>query len=248
MNLKSRVCIVTGAGHGLGRCIAQTVAQNGARVALCDIDEQSISKVADDINQSGDEAIAIRANITIWNDVERIVHEVKNEFGTVNILVNNAGILQVAQIEEISSDDWDHVLAVNLKGAFLCAKAVMPILKEKREGTIINISSIGGKIGGISAGANYCASKAGVISLTKSLAKQLASFKVTANCIAPGPLDTEMFQSYSPEQKKNIISHIPLGRIIQPQSVANMVVFLASDLAKDITGEIIDIDGGMTMD
>ncbi len=170
------------------------------------------------------------------------------DFGQIDILFNNAGIMYPTPVEDISEEEWDEVLDVNLRGVFFCCQAVTPIMKKRRQGKILNIASLAGKVGGIVAGAHYSASKAGVICLTKTFARELAPFGVTVNGIAPGPVDTDMGRLFSPQAREDLIQKCPLGRFADTEDIAQAALFLVSDGAKHITGAILDVNGGMLMD
>jgi 3-oxoacyl-[acyl-carrier protein] reductase len=248
MNLKDKVSIVTGAGQGLGRAIALALAQKGSDVVICDINSESIQKVAEEINAIGRKTLPLKVDVSKAPEVKAMVERTLEEFGRIDILVNNAGICQVISIENMTEKDWDKVMAVNLKSVFLCSKAVMGIMKRQRNGRIVNLGSIAGKVGGIMTGANYSVSKAGVMCFTKALARELAPYGVTVNAIAPGVIETEMTRNISQGDFSQFLKTIPLGMIGSPEDVANAVLFLVSNEAHYITGEILDVNGGMLMD
>ena len=168
--------------------------------------------------------------------------------GRIDILVNNAGVMRPASVEDTTEEEWERIMNVNLKGTFICSKAVMEVMKKQKYGKIVNIASASGKIGGVATGPHYSASKAGIICFTKTLARELAPYGINVNCVAPGPIDTPMFQLFSKETRESIIKRIPLGRIGEPRDVAEAVLFLVSDAAKYITGETLDVNGGFLMD
>ena len=248
MSLQDKVSIVTGGGRGLGKAIVLGLALKGSDVAICDIDVKSAEAVAKEIASMGRKALPLKVDVSNSGDVKKMVDRALAEFGRIDILVNNAGICKVATIEETTEEDWDRVMAVNLKGVFLCSKAVMGIMKRQRSGRIVNMGSLAGKVGGIATGANYAASKAGVMCFTKSLAKELAPFGVTVNAIAPGVIETQMTQGITGGDWNNYLKVIPLGTVGVPEDVANAVLFFVSDEAHYITGEIMDVNGGMLMD
>lgn len=248
MNLNGKGAIVTGGGQGLGRAIALGLAQKGSDVAVCDINLNSAEGVAKEIASMGRKALALKVDVSNSTDVKSMVERVLAEFGRIDILINNAGICKVASIEETSEEDWDLVMAVNLKGVFLCSRAVMGIMKKQRSGRIVNMGSLAGKVGGIATGANYAASKAGVMCFTKSLAKEMAPFGVTVNALAPGVIETRMTEGITGGDWNNFLRMIPLGQIGMPEDVAHAVLFLVSDEARYITGEIMDVNGGILMD
>lgn len=234
-----RVAIITGAGRGIGLASAQALTGSGVRVALVDI--QDLSGV-----QTPDRSIALIADITRPEEVQQAVAETVAHFGRLDILVNNAGICPLTPFAEISPEEWDRVLAVNLKGAFLCCQAALPHLRRAGTGgRIINIASVAGQMGGVLVGAHYAASKAGLIALTKSLARLLAPDGVTVNCIAPATTATDLTAAWPDDLQAQVQGQIPLGRFAQPDEIAAAVCYLASDAASFITGATLDINGGL---
>jgi 3-oxoacyl-[acyl-carrier protein] reductase len=248
MKLKDRVAIVTGAARGIGKAIALAFIREGARLALVDVDKAILEAAKNEIKKNKEEVIAIPCDITKSGDVKEMVDQVRKEFGRIDILVNNAGIIRRGTIETITEEDWDRVIEVNLKGTFNCCKAVAGIMKQQGYGKIINISSIAGKMGDITSAPGYGPSKAGIDALTKTLARQLAQYGINVNAVAPHAIETEMSAQWSEERRKEIIASIPLGRLGKPEDVANAVLFLTSDEASFITGEILDVNGGALMD
>ncbi|MGD0624619.1 MAG: SDR family NAD(P)-dependent oxidoreductase [Thermodesulfobacteriota bacterium] len=249
MKFQGKVSVVTGGGAGIGEAIALAFAREGAHVAIWDLDGNRAEKVSSTIQEMGHKSIAIQMSVANAREVNASVQRVLREYGRIDILVNNAGICQVVpSVEEIKEEDWDRVLAVNLKGVFLCAKAVMGIMKKQKAGKIINMGSLAGKVGGIATGAHYAASKAAVMCLTKSLAKELGPYGVHVNAIAPGVIETDMTQMITGGDWQAYLSTIPLGRIGVVDEVAKVALFLASDEASYLTGEIIDVNGGQFMD
>ena len=244
--LDNRITLITGAASGIGKAIALKFAGEGARVSLVDIDGDSAETLAQVIRKSGQKAIAIACDVTSENQVNTAVKQTVKEFGALQILVNNAGISPLRSLEEISLEEWQRVLAINLTGPFLITKAVFPYIKEAgQNGRIINMGSLAGQIGGIAVGLHYTASKGGLMAMTKQLAKLLAPFNATANTIAPGTTDTALVQDWPQETLDTLIQQIPLGRLGQPEDVANTALFLASDEAQYITGAAINVNGGM---
>ena len=246
MNLSKRVAIVTGSGQGIGREIAMTLAEHGASVVISDINTTSASEVAAEIVARNGESIAITADVTVQEEVASLVDQTVSSFGQIDILVNNAGITRDTLLLRMSSTDWDQVLAINLKGAFLCTQAVVRHMLKQRWGRIINIASVVGLIGNAGQ-ANYAAAKAGLIGLTKTTAREVAARGVTANAIAPGFIDTGMTRKLSDNAKQEFLRQIPLGYAGLPKDVANAVAFLASEEAHYITGHVLNVDGGMVM-
>jgi len=246
MNLSKRVAIVTGSGQGIGREIAMTLAEHGASVVISDINTTSANEVAAEIVARNGESIAITADVTVQEEVASLVDQTVSSFGQIDILVNNAGITRDTLLLRMSSTDWDQVLAINLKGAFLCTQAVVRHMLKQRWGRIINIASVVGLIGNAGQ-ANYAAAKAGLIGLTKTTAREVAARGVTANAIAPGFIDTGMTRKLSDNAKQEFLRQIPLGYAGLPKDVANAVAFLASEEAHYITGHVLNVDGGMVM-
>lgn len=249
MKLKDRVAIVTGGARGIGKAIVRTFVREGAKVALVDIEEiKKLEALKKEAEKMGGEVITISCDITKSSDVNEMVGKVQKAFGRVDILVNNAGIIRRGTIETVTEEDWDRVIAVNLKGTFNCCKAVVEFMKQQGYGKIVNISSIAGKMGDITSAPGYGPSKAGVDALTKTLARQLAPYGINVNAVSPHAIETEMSAQWSEERRKEIIASIPLGRLGKPEDVAEAVLFLASDEASFITGEILDVNGGVLMD
>jgi NAD(P)-dependent dehydrogenase (short-subunit alcohol dehydrogenase family) len=248
MQLENKVAIVTGGGAGLGRCMALELAREGAHVAVWDVNGHAAESTWQAVNDIGRTALAQKVNVAKDAEICNALNEVMECWDSIDILINNAGICQTGAIEDISEEQWDSIMEVNLKGTFFCSRAVMPVLKRQGSGRIINLGSVSGKVGGIAAGAPYAASKAGVMCFTKSLAREMASFNVTVNGIAPGVIETDMTLGLSEGRWESYLSGIPLGRIGQAKDVARLAVFLASPDAAYITGEIIDVNGGQFMD
>jgi 3-oxoacyl-[acyl-carrier protein] reductase len=245
MRLAHEVAIVTGAARGIGKSIAVALSKEGTSVVLSDIMED-VHKTAAEIGELGGKAVAVVGNVTKFSDCEAIVDMAIQTFGKIDILVNNAGITRDNLVLRMSEEDWDAVLNINLKGAFLCTKAVIKPMIKQRSGKIINIASVIGLMGNVGQ-ANYAASKGGVISFTKSMAKELGSRHIRVNAIAPGFIESKMTDALSEEAKHNLFKAIPLGTLGKPEYVADAVVFLASPAASYITGQVLNVDGGMVM-
>ncbi|MGI6567135.1 MAG: 3-oxoacyl-[acyl-carrier-protein] reductase [Limnochordia bacterium] len=245
MGLANKVAIVTGGGRGIGQAIALRLAQEGAKVAICDV--QNSEETAARIVELGGAALALKVDITADSQVKEAVETILSEWGAVDILVNNAGITRDGLLMRMQESEWDAVLDVNLKGAFLFSRAVLrPMLKQRR-GRIISIASIVGLMGNPGQ-TNYAASKAGLIGFSKSLAREVASRGITVNCVAPGFIASDMTDALSEAQRKALLDQVPLGEIGLPEDVAAAVAFLASDDARYITGQTINVDGGLVMD
>ncbi len=248
MRLEDKIAVVTGGGRGLGRSICLTLAREGCSLVVSDIDAESAGKVAREIKKIGSEALALGVDVTSRSQVDTLMRVAAKDFGGVDILVNNAGICWMGKVEDMTEEDWDRVMAVNLKGTFLCSKAVIKLMKGKGWGRVVNMASAAGKTGGLLVGANYSASKAGVICFTKSLARELAPHGITVNAVAPGLIDTDMTRFFPKEGVSSILKSLPLGKMGLCEDVARAVLFLVSEDAGYITGEILDVNGGMVMD
>ncbi len=246
MSLKGKIALVTGAAQGIGRDISLGLAADGADVAICDVNLEAAQKTSSEIEGRGRKSLAVKANVASSADVTAMIDQVVNKFGRIDILVNNAGITRDGLILRMKDEDWDLVLSINLKGAFLCTKAALKHMAKQRAGTIINIASIVGAMGNAGQ-ANYVASKAGLIGLTKTIAREYANRNVTANAVAPGFIDTAMTQALSETVRQELAKQIPLGRLGSSEDVANAVRFLASPSAAYITGQVIHVNGGMYM-
>ncbi|ADG82919.1 3-oxoacyl-[acyl-carrier-protein] reductase [Thermincola potens] len=246
MVLRDKIAIVTGGSRGIGKAICEALARQGARVVIFDVNAAELQNCVTELKAAGFDAEGYEVNVAQADKVEEAVAGVIDNLGRIDILVNNAGITRDTLLMRMKEEDWDAVLAVNLKGVFNCTKAVSRPMMKQRSGVIINISSVVGLMGNAGQ-ANYAASKAGIIGFTKSVARELASRGVRANAIAPGFIVTQMTDVLSDEIKGELQKQIPLGRLGQPEDVANLVVFLASDNASYITGQTIAVDGGMVM-
>ena len=246
MSLTGKIALVTGAAQGIGRDIALALATDGADVAICDVNLEAAQMTAGDIEAKGRKSLALKANVAASADVTAMIDQVVEKFGRIDILVNNAGITRDGLILRMKDEDWDLVLDINLKGAFLCAKAALRHMSKQRGGTIINIASIVGAMGNAGQ-ANYVASKAGLIGLTKTIAREYANRGITANAVAPGFIDTAMTKALSENVRQELAKQIPLGKLGTPEDVANAVRFLASPWASYISGQVIHVNGGMYM-
>jgi len=245
--LEGKVAVVTGASRGIGRAIALKLADEGAKVVVNYSGSQAkAEEVVAMIQENGGEAIAVQASVSQTEEVTALMDTAVKTFGSLDILVNNAGITRDNLLMRMKEDEWDDVLNTNLKGVFLCTKAVTRQMMKQRAGRIINISSIVG-VAGNAGQANYVAAKAGVIGLTKTTAKELASRNILVNAIAPGFIETEMTDQLPEELKQGMLTQIPLAKLGQPEDIAKAVAFLASDDADYMTGQTLHIDGGMVM-
>ena len=245
MRLKDKVALITGAGRGIGREAALLFAQEGAKVAVCDVIDEG-QQVADEINSKGGEALFVKADVTDREQVRRMVETVKEGFGRIDILINNAGVLRDAQLLKLSEEDWDLVIDVNLKGVFNVAQAVAPVMIEQGKGKIVNVASVVALYGNFGQ-TNYVASKAGVIGLTKVWARELGRKGINVNVVAPGFIQTEMVAGVPEKILEMVRERTPLGRLGTPRDVANAYLFLASDEADFINGAVLSVDGGLVV-
>ncbi|MCF0155520.1 MAG: 3-oxoacyl-[acyl-carrier-protein] reductase [Veillonella sp.] len=247
MHLGDKVALVTGASRGIGRAVAIRLAQAGADVIVNYAgSEAAAQETVDAIVALGRKAIKIQANVADAEQVAAMVEEAHKEFGHIDILVNNAGITKDGLLMRMKDEDWDAVMDINLKGTYLVTKAVSKIMMKQRSGSIINMTSVVGVMGNAGQ-TNYAASKAGVIGFTKSCAKEMASRGIRVNAIAPGFIHTEMTDVLSDKVKEAMVNEIPLGRMAEPEEVANVAVFLAAPFSNYVTGQVINVDGGMVM-
>ena len=244
--VQDKVALVTGASRGIGRSISLALAAQGAKIVAVDIDLAATEAFVEELRASGTEAVAVQGNVTQAADVERMVEVAKESFDRVDILVNNAGITRDALLLRMKDEDWDAVLDVNLKGAFLCTRAVSKLMTKQRSGRIINIASVVGQMGNAGQ-ANYCASKAGLMGLTRSNARELAKRNITVNAVAPGFIATDMTDALPEQKRQELAAQIPLERLGSADDIAYTVLFLASDQAGYITGQVIGVNGGMYM-
>jgi len=246
MKLKDKVSLITGGGQGIGRTIALSFADEGSHIAICDVNEDSLAETAKAVKAKGRECLTFTADVSKPDQVTGMVNKILDKFRKIDILINNAGITRDSLLVRMDEKLWDQVLDVNLKGTFNCSKAVAKPMMKARGGRIVNIASIIGLIGNPGQ-ANYAASKGGVIALTKTVAKELASRNVNVNAIAPGFIKTAMTEKLTDEIKNLMLKEIPMGRLGEQKDVANLAMFLASDDSSYITGHVVQVDGGMVM-
>lgn len=244
--LEGKVAVVTGGSRGIGRAVARALAQDGATVMVCSRNIESNRDTAEFIKSEGGSAYPYQVDVTSADSVAAFVKEVLEEFGRIDILVNNAGVTADNLLLRLKEADWDKVINTNLKGTFHCTKAVARAMVKQRGGKIINITSVVGLLGNPGQ-ANYAASKAGIIGFTKSVARELASRNITVNCVAPGFINTALTAALPEEARGEVVKLVPLGRLGEPEDVAEIVRFLASSASDYITGEVIRADGGMAM-
>ncbi|MDD5617677.1 MAG: 3-oxoacyl-[acyl-carrier-protein] reductase [Candidatus Omnitrophica bacterium] len=246
MKLKDKVSLITGSARGIGREIALLFAREGSDVVICDVDLEAAQATQKEIEALGRRSLSFKVDVTSVSQVEEMVNLILDKFSKIDILVNNAGITKDNLVLRMSEDEWDRVLSVNLKGAFNCIKVLSRHMLKKRYGKIVNVASIIGMIGNAGQ-ANYAASKGGLIALTKSVAKEFGSRSINANAVAPGFIQTAMTDKLPEDYKKQMLDIIPMGKFGLPQDVAKVCLFLASPESDYITGQVIVVDGGMTM-
>lgn len=244
--LTGKVAVVTGASRGIGKSVALELAGRGVRIVASARNAELLDALVAEITAAGGEAVAVVGDVSVAADADRLIAQAVETFGQVDILVNNAGITRDGLLLRMKDEDWDAVLDTNLKGAFLCIRAAAKVMTRKRSGRIINISSVIGEMGGAGQ-VNYSASKAGLLGLTKSTALELARRNITVNAITPGFIVTDMTDEISDQAREALVAQIPLGRLGEVEDIAHSVVFLASDQAAYITGQVLGINGGMYM-
>ena len=250
MKLTDKIAIVTGAGSGIGKAMCKLFTPEGAMVVASDLDGEAAKEVAEEVKAQGGKALAVRTDVTREGEVSELVEDTLRRFGRLDIMVNNAGVNSPVGWKEMTKEEWDRVMDINLWGVFLGCRAAGLAMMKQKSGKIINLSSLVAKTGSIFSGMNYSASKAGVSCLTINFAKVLAPHGINVNAIAPGPLDTAFHKTTTKEQREAIIKSfpLPLGAFGEAKDAAEVALFLASDAARIITGEIIDVNGGMFMD
>lgn len=243
---KGKVAVITGASRGIGKSISFALGAEGATIVAMDMDQQATEAVVAELQAKGYKALAVVGNVTVTADVERMIDEAVKAFGRVDILVNNAGITRDGLIMRMKDEDFDAVINVNLKGAFVCTRTAFKVMSKQRYGRIINIASVVGQMGNIGQ-ANYCASKAGLIGLTKSNAREMAKRNVTVNAVAPGFIATAMTDALPEKVREELAAQIPLERLGSADDIANAVLFLAKEESGYITGHVLSVNGGMYM-
>ena len=245
MLFNGEVAIVTGSVQGIGLAIAEEFLKEGARVALFDINDEKGKAVETVLSVNSERAKYFHCDVSNVSEIDTAVKMVAKTFGTVNILVNNAGILHSTKVEDITEEEWDRMMAINLKSVFFMSQKVLPFFKQNGKGKIVNTSSLAGRMGGYANGLGYSATKAGIIGLTYGLARRVAGLKVNVNAVAPGTTETDILKAFTPEKIQELRESVPIKRLGKPEDIANLVVFLASSKADFITGAVIDINGGM---
>ena len=244
LDFSGKVVFVTGASRGIGRAIAIAFARAGANVALASRTAERLEEVATEIRAGGGEALVVPADVAIEADVVRATERTVARWGRLDVLINNAGLIDFGPLPEIEPDAWDRVMGANLTGAYLCCRTVAPIMQKQQSGRIVNITSLSAQTGGVSGGVHYAASKGGLAAMTRTLARDLAPHGVTVNAISPGQIDADP-KLLTPEHKEKVTAMIPLGRLGEPEEIAYAALFLASPMADYITGATIDVNGGI---
>lgn len=245
MNLTGKTAMITGSAGGIGAQTARQFVEVGAKVMLVDLDENKLDQLSRELGQEN--AVYSKVDLTKLTEIESLVEHAVSEFGKIDALVNAAGVCQFIGMQEINEDNWDEIININLKSVFFLSRSVMEIMKNQKSGKIINIASSAAENGGILAGAHYCVAKAGVINLTKSLARLLAEDNIQVNVISPGPVETQMIDVLSEAKKAEYISQIPLKRMGTPEDIASAILFLADSSSNYITGQVIRVNGGLIM-
>ena len=247
MLFNGEVAIVTGGAQGIGRAIVEEFCREGAKAVILDINDEKGKAVESEIRQSGGDVTFLHCDVSKPAEIDKVIAQILEKYARINILVNNAGILHSTPIEDITEEEWDRMMAVNLKSMFFMSQKVLPAFRDQKGGKIINISSLAGRMGGFANGLGYTATKAAIIGLTYGFARRLAKDNINVNALAPGTTETDILKAFSPEKKEELRQTIPLKRLGSPQDIANAVVFLASSKANFITGAVLDVNGGMFM-
>jgi 3-oxoacyl-[acyl-carrier protein] reductase len=249
MEFAGQTAIVTGVARGFGRAIVRRLAKGGARVVAADVNVPGAQETVALVKQDGGEAMAVQVDVSSAASVDTLVKTALTSYGNrVDILVNNAGIWKLIPTEETSEEEWDRIVNVNMKGTFLCCRAVIPIMRKQGKGHIVNIASIAARNGGTMAGIHYVASKGGVLAMTKKLGKELGQYGIVVNGINPGTSGTEMTKDWPQSIMDGIVKNTPLGRLVAPEDIADVVAFLASDAARFVHGETVEVNGGILCD
>jgi 3-oxoacyl-[acyl-carrier protein] reductase len=248
LGLEGKVTLITGGASGIGRNTADMFAAEGASIALADMNSEGMDETAHVLAHHEATVECIEVDVTSKDSVQNAVQQAKDAFGRIDVLINCAGIYNETPFEELPLEEWERTMSVNLTGSFLFAQAVTPIMKEQGSGCIVNLASLAGQVGGVVAGTDYSASKAGVISLTRSLSKRLGPFGIRVNSISPGPCESPMTACWPPGRKEKFAEEIPLRRIARTEDIAGVALFLASDLAAYVNGAKIDVNGGIHVD
>jgi 3-oxoacyl-[acyl-carrier protein] reductase len=244
-NFSQKVAFVTGGAHGIGKAISRALHASGAAVVVADIDSDGAVETA---HALGERAVGVFIDVSNLDAVRTAVDTAVKAFGCIDILVNSAGVCRRGRVLDISEADWDQIIAVNLKGTFLCCKTVLPYMIQKKWGRIVNVASVAGKIGGLMVGVPYAASKGGVLALTKGLAREVAEYGITVNAVCPALVDTDMARIFTPAEIENYLKGVPLRRLATAEDVAQAVLYLCSPEASYVTGEVLDVNGGLLMD
>jgi len=248
MELEGKTAILTGAAGGVGEATARLFAKEGAELVLVDIRKRQLDVLTEELAGYGARAAGFAIDVSEESQVRQVVETTTERFGKIDILINNAAVCKMIPILDIGAAEWDRVMAVNLRSVFLFCREVFRRMKERRSGKVVNIGSAAGKIGGLAAGAHYSSSKAAVMCFTKSLALQAAEYRINVNAVCPGPTKTEMTDDWGDETNKDFASKIPFREYGRPEDVAEAILFLCSDRSRYITGEILDVNGGLVMD
>jgi len=244
VDFSGKVVLVTGASRGIGRAIALVFARAGAKVALASRSADKLEEVAGEVCAVGGEALVVSVDVAVEAEVNQAIETVVAGWGRVDVLVNNAGLIDFGPLHEIEPAAWDKVIGANLTGAYLCSRAVAPIMEKQKCGRIVNVTSVSAQTGGVSGGVHYTASKGGLAAMTKTLARDLAAHNITVNAISPGQIDADP-ELLTPEQREKVTAMIPLGRLGEPEEIAYAALFLASSMADYITGTTLDVNGGI---